>query len=295
MKEDGCLFHLLTENDLPEIWARQQRLHALSSEFDAFRLYAWQQWDRMEIAFWRAQFVLRFHLKGEPCYVAPYEAEDFPELLMQLMDHERAQGGRQLLFMKVENDTLPFPETFTASPRREYYDYLYDAQALIHMQGRSYAAKRNQISQFKRKYPWRFEPLTPENGDACLQVLNAWDHVHQGASVDAERVAIKRMLSLREDYGQCGGVLFANETPVAFSIGSHSRPALLDIIAEKALPEYIGAYSMIIQSFAAYAYERAPFTYINREEDMGLENLRNATLQLKPIRLIERTLMSTPL
>ena len=49
---------------------------------------------------------------------------------------------------------------------------------------------------------------------------------------------------------------------------------------------------MIIRAYAQYAYQRSPFTFINREEDMGLENLREAKLQLKPERLIEKTLMT---
>jgi hypothetical protein len=52
---------------------------------------------------------------------------------------------------------------------------------------------------------------------------------------------------------------------------------------------------MIIQAFAEYAYTLAPFEYVNREEDMGLENLRNAKLQLKPAMLIEKSLLTAPL
>jgi len=295
LKEDGCLFHPLAEKDLPAIWERQHLLHALSSEFDAFRLYGWLKLDQTEIMFWRNQFVLRYHAKDYICYTAPYETEDFTLLLERLAELERAAGGKTLNFLNTERPLTAFPDSFIATPRRDLYEYLYRAEDLIFMKGRDYAAKRNQIAQFKRRYDWRFEPLTTANRDACRTVLAVWDSLHPGEMPQHERVAIDRMLTMSEHYGQSGGILWADGQPIAFAIGTHPREQLLDVVVEKALPGYIGAYTMIIQSYAAYAHTLAPFSFINREEDMGLENLRNAKLQLKPERLIEKTLMSRSL
>jgi hypothetical protein len=294
-KEDDCLFHPMTDADLPLIFERQQQLAALSSEFDAFRLYVWLHYDHTQVAYWRNQFVLRFSLRGEACYTAPYETQDMPALLAALMAHERAQGGRELRFLCVEKESCRIPGQFGVTPRRDLYDYVYRADDLIHMPGRDYAAKRNQIAQFKRKYDWRFAPLTPANAGDCLSVVDRWYEAHNGTMIADERIAIERMVRCPFALGQCGAVLYADGNPVAFAVGSHPRPQLLDVVAEKALPAYIGVYSMIIQAFAEYAYTLAPFEYVNREEDMGLENLRNAKLQLKPAMLIEKSLLTAPL
>lgn len=290
-KEDGFLFHPLTETDLPIVWERQNALHVLSSEFDAYRLWVWLPLDRTEIAYWKNQYALRCQVGSEVWYVAPGETEDFFGLIRELMEYERKQGGKRFRFFNVDRNPAEFPLGFTASPRRDLFDYLYRAEDLVTLKGRDYAAKRNQISQFKRKYDWRFEPLTSANTDSALQVLNAWDASHEGGLVDYERIAIERMLRFSQPMGQSGGVLFADGVPAAFAIGSHPRRELLDVLAEKALPQYTGAYPMIMHSYAQYAFSLAPFDFINREEDMGLLNLREAKLQLKPDRLIEKTLM----
>lgn len=290
-KEDGFLFHPLTETDLPIIWERQNALHVLSSEFDAFRLWAWLPLDHTKISYWNHQFALRCQVGNEVWYVAPGETEDYFGLLHSLMDYERSQGGTVFRFFCVDRNPADFPPEFTASPRRDLFDYLYRAEDLVTLKGRDYAAKRNQISQFKRKYDWRFEPLSSANADGALQVLNAWDAAHEGGLVDYERIAIDRMLRFSRPMGQSGVLLFADGEPAAFAIGSHPRRELLDVLAEKALPQYTGAYPMIMHTYAQYAYSLAPFDYINREEDMGLANLREAKLQLKPDRLIEKTLM----
>jgi len=294
-KEDGCLFRPLSMDDLPAIWERQQKLHTLSSEFDVFRLYAWLPLDQSEIAFWRNQFVIRCQVQGETWYIAPGETEDFHALLKELISYERAAGGHTFRLLNSDRDINDYPSGFVSTQRRDLFDYIYRASDLIEMKGRDYSAKRNQVSQFKRNYDWRFEPLTSNNRSACIRLIDMWDCAHEGIMLPFERIAVERMLSLEQDYGQSGGVLFVGNEPIAFAIGSHPRSELLDIVAEKSLPNYIGSYSMIIQSYAAYAHSLAPFDYINREEDMGLENLRNAKLQLKPVALVEKTLMTLDL
>ncbi|HCF80518.1 MAG TPA: hypothetical protein DER39_02310, partial [Porphyromonadaceae bacterium] len=47
-----------------------------------------------------------------------------------------------------------------------------------------------------------------------------------------------------------------------------------------------GAYNIINQQFIEN--EAADFTYVNREEDMGIENLRNAKLSYQPDILLEK-------
>lgn len=289
------MFQPLTREALVEIRTRQRALTTLSSEFDAFRLYAWWLMDQSEVCFWRDQFVLRCQAQGETWYVGPPSLEDLPALLPRMMDYERTRGGTVFRYLNVDRTADDFPACFTAAPRRDLYDYIYRAEDLTGMNGRAYAAKRNQIAQFKRNYEWRFEPLSAENRAACRDLLSEWDASHQGAMLAQERAAIERMLTFEDDYGQSGGLLFADGSPAAFAIGSHPRDALLDIVAEKALSRYTGVYSMIIQTYARYAYSLSPFTFVNREEDMGLENLRNAKLQLNPDQLIEKTLMTASL
>lgn len=294
-KEESALFHDLNDHDLHILYGLQKKLHAFSSEYDALRLFAWLPLDATQIAYWRNCFVLRCHSGDQIWYLAPHETEDFQTLLFELEQHERQQGATRLYFYTAERDLSAFPAEYAATDRRDLYDYLYRAQDLVSMQGRAYAAKRNQIAQFKRKYQWRFEPISPVNTDAVLLLTDQWDAQHNGAMLPYERTAVERMLHAPDAFGQSGGLLFADDQPAAFAIGSHTRAALLDVLAEKALPQFIGAYSAIIQMYSEYAYSLHPFEFINREEDMGLENLRNAKLQLKPDRLIAKTLMSKQL
>jgi len=55
---------------------------------------------------------------------------------------------------------------------------------------------------------------------------------------------------------------------------------------EKAFTDIHGAYTIINQQFAEN--EAAGYDYINREEDMGIENLRQAKLSYQPDILLEK-------
>ncbi|MBQ7816636.1 MAG: DUF2156 domain-containing protein, partial [Oscillospiraceae bacterium] len=63
---------------------------------------------------------------------------------------------------------------------------------------------------------------------------------------------------------------------VAFTLASPINDNMIDIIVEKAFHDIIGAYAVINRDFARNCLQG--FEFINREDDMGQENLRKAKL-----------------
>ena len=68
----------------------------------------------------------------------------------------------------------------------------------------------------------------------------------------------------------------------AFSVGSYnSREKMAVIHIEKANPEFNGLYQFINQQFLVHEFPDA--VLVNREDDMGLEGLRQAKMSYNPI------------
>ena len=63
---------------------------------------------------------------------------------------------------------------------------------------------------------------------------------------------------------------------VAFTLASPINENMADIIVEKAFHEVNGAYAVINRDFAKNCLQS--YQFINREDDMGQENLRKAKL-----------------
>ena len=76
---------------------------------------------------------------------------------------------------------------------------------------------------------------------------------------------------------------------LAFTMGSRLDTNLFDVHFEKAREDVDGAYAAINQAFARYLRDKYPqVRYLNREDDLGLEGLRQAKLSYCPAILLEK-------
>ena len=76
---------------------------------------------------------------------------------------------------------------------------------------------------------------------------------------------------------------------MAFTAGKSLGGDTYDVFFEKAYSEVQGAYPMINREFARWIRKNHPeIRYLNREDDMGEENLRKAKLSYHPDLLLEK-------
>ncbi len=175
---------------------------------------------------------------------------------------------------------------------RDYADYVYEAEKLANLSGKKYHGKKNHINKFKKMYPdWSYEPISRENMEECFQMALRWRELNgceANPDKHAEICVTLNFLRLFEELEMRGGVLRVNGDIVAFTIGEPvgRKQDTLVVHIEKAFSEVQGAYPMINQQFAEHVGK--DFTYINREEDMGEDGLRQAKLSYKPVFLIEK-------
>ena len=75
----------------------------------------------------------------------------------------------------------------------------------------------------------------------------------------------------------------------AFTFGERSAEDTFVVHVEKALRKYQGAYTAINREFVKSLGGR--YTYIDREEDTGAENLRRAKMSYFPVFLEQKYLI----
>ncbi|MFH1060966.1 MAG: phosphatidylglycerol lysyltransferase domain-containing protein, partial [Pseudomonadota bacterium] len=177
----------------------------------------------------------------------------------------------------------------SARPDRDQSDYVYASEDLIKLAGNRFHRKKNHLNRFLKTQPHEYRPLDEGLVAAVLDMQQAWcalRECHQDPGLSAEDRAIYEALTNFGRLDYVGGAILVEGRVEAFSLGEPLNPDTAVIHIEKANPELPGIYAAINQRFVAEAW--SGMTYINREQDLGLEGLRQAKESYNPHHLVDK-------
>lgn len=238
--------------------------------------------------------VIRFRIGGgnRIGYMQPLGAGDFTPVLRALEEDVRAEGQRLrvigLTAEGVEIIRRAGIGEFACESDRDLQDYVYQTADLRDLTGRKYQSKRNHINRFETEYEYRYEAMTQAHAAECMRLETEWRRTRMGHSgeLSAEQRAMGKAFDHFDELELRGGCIFVEDKLVAFTYGSPINDHTFCIHVEKADTEYDGAFTIINQQFAARLPEQ--YTLLNREEDLGIEGLRQAKLSYHPIFLQQK-------
>lgn len=181
------------------------------------------------------------------------------------------------------------PAAFMIASDRANSDYVYLVKNLAELAGRNYAAKRNLIKQCLHQYTCLFERISDVNLGECRDLLHRWcdlRHCELDQGLSGEWQALHETLENFRAFGLLGGLVRVNGAVEAFAIGERLNRDTAVCHFEKSLPGVQGLGQLINQWFAANCL--AGFTYVNREQDLGLSGLRQAKESYHPTHLVAK-------
>lgn len=170
------------------------------------------------------------------------------------------------------------PLSYHAS--RDASEYIYEASSLVSLAGKKLHAKRNHVNAFKKTYAYHTEKINDKN------VADAASFVFARCNSDEETVAMKRFFDAYFSLDVIGMLLYVDNQIVAVTAGEFLNPETALIHLEKASTDYTGSYAAVNQLFIEKYFVSA--TYVNREEDMGIEGLRRAKMSYRPAFLLDK-------
>jgi hypothetical protein len=181
------------------------------------------------------------------------------------------------------------PGRFICEPEPDRFDYVYRVSELISLEGNKFKQKRNHLNMFRKQYQFTYLPLTEDLlGEVELAEIE-WCEKHDCDSqenLDAEKTGILEATRHFHQLRFQGGVLKVEGKVVAFTFGEALTKDTVVIHIEKADPDVRGAYQMINQQFLEHQWPH--MTWVNREEDLGIEGLRKAKAAYNPAKMIEK-------
>ena len=183
-----------------------------------------------------------------------------------------------------------YPDRFQWDTERNWADYVYSREQLASLAGKKLHGKRNHIKRFIDRHPeWKYETITEDNVEECICMAKEWCRQHcvqEDDEKEEEAHLVNRALRSFRTLHMKGGLLRIKEGVIAFTLGCPITKDTFDVNFEKAFGDIQGAYPMINQQFVLH--ELQDYTYINREEDLGIEGLRKAKLSYAPVFLLEK-------
>lgn len=197
----------------------------------------------------------------------------YPKAELILIPHEYVQTQPEL------NDYFEVRED------RDWADYIYSVDKMVELSGKKLAKKKNLISQFVRAYPnYKVMQITADKLDVILQFTLKWKRERGADSsyLSTEIKAIENTLKHWNNLPVDGLIICLNSRIAGYSIFS---PQSLDMVTEhfeKYDPDKKGAAQ--VTSWETARYLQGRYTWINREQDIGLMGLRQAKLSYVPDR-----------
>ena len=185
-----------------------------------------------------------------------------------------------------------FDEVLEIKEDRDGSDYIYLVSDLANLPSKNYQKKRNHCSRFVRENPdYKFIVMSSENIHRAKQFEADWCLRYdcgRGRDLSSEQRGIMELLDNFESLGLKGAMIETNGEIVAMSIAAEINSRMVDVMVEKAYHDVNGAYAIINRDFAANCF--SSYELINREDDMGAENLRKAKMSYFPYEIRKKYL-----
>ncbi len=253
-----------------------------SCEKVAATLMMWRDFYKIEWAIYEKTLIIRYldALGGKIAYLTPI-GENVEAVVKKL---------GKVTYSGVCKEDLEkiIDENSEVIPNRNNFDYIYSAQALRTFSGKKLHSKKNFLNRFRKTYNYEFT-LSPKK-DELVEFFKMIDkkYPHYDETGTAELNETIDMIENSELFGVHIGAITVEGKIVAATVGTKIDDTLY-VHIEKADREYIGSYQAIVSEFVS-AFDDVE--YVNREDDLGDDGLRQSKLSYNPLYLIEKYIIN---
>lgn len=229
-----------------------------------------------------------------------YEPEKLKHSILEAKERFEKKGYKFSIRLLPEHmkDIIEsaFPEELEFIDDRPNYDYVYGRSDLENLKGRAYHGKKNHLNFFQNNYSYEYVELTPNMTEKVMVFLEEFNArkgelpAHEKEWLLMETDAMRDVMMNLDKLDYIAGAILIDGKMEAFTIGGKLSSNEIDVNVEKANSQIRGLYVAINNEFCKHLPE--DIKLVNREEDMGIENLRKAKLSYKPVELIKKYIVN---
>lgn len=256
------------------------RLRAISirlSEFSFANLYLFRNTHRYEVVHDGDCIHITGYTGDDQKFVLPLCDRNEPDL-----DHiDELLDNYEMIFPVCDCWLRYFdPRNFDIHHNEDDSDYIYTVEKMATYSGRNLSKKRNLLKQFNNSHSYTRKPLDKENIKIAAQILTDWQNETPAAAADTDFYAAMEALDNMEILGLSGFLYIIDDKPGAYVLGEAITDDTFVLHFAKGLTEFKGVYQFMYNDLAKEIHGK--YNYINFEQDLGLQSLRQAKSSYKP-------------
>lgn len=259
-----------------EIYEKNMYLGAERSFANSF---IWRHGYGIEYALCHGKIFIRGKHGGETYYLMPAGEKCEGCCIESIINmvHEKSEKVIFKQLSKEEADMLSEKFGFVIEEDRDSADYIYLTEKMISLKGKKLHAKRNFLNRFK-KTEYEYEAINRENIEEAKAFVLAT--LEKKTDTEDEEKSVNELFDNYFALCQSGAILRNKQGIIAVTVGEKLNKETAIIHLEKANADIPGAYTAINQMFLENQF--ADTKFVNREEDMGIEGLRQAKMSYYP-------------
>ncbi len=261
----------------------------MSCEYNFANLFVWQDVSKLSWTIYKGRLLI-YDAVDYQCSFMPLGIDFSPREFVNL-SQKLIKTGLSPDFCLVGSKYInEFPEIenyYNIKKQRDYAEYIYNVEKLTNLTGTKLHKKRNLIAQFKRSFPdFKVATLKQEYDskiiDFSQNLMNRLDK--QSKTSVQEFNALKKALEYFDELELEGLIISIKDKIIAFSVFNELNSFTYDIQFEKADHDFKGASQVINHETAKYL--ESSCKYLNREQDLGINGLRQSKMSYEPLKLL---------
>lgn len=260
-----------------------QKHETRASEFTFTNFFTWRKARNYEYTIYKEHLIVSYKEEVNRIFYQP--VGETPDKIIA----ELVEVYPDSYFERVEKSVaVKTTENAVISHQRDMDDYVYLLTDLKELKGQKYMTKRNFVRRFEKNVP-EVMILDKRWVSQCLQLQEEWCNMRNCEDdpyLKGDDLAVKEALTHFDALGLFGIVVVVAGKVEAFAIGEALNDDTFVEHFEKANIKLPGIYQYVLYQFV----KKIPhtFTFINREQDLGIPGLRKAKKSYHPIRMIEK-------
>ena len=209
--------------------------------------------------------------------------------ISQILLKELLSKGYKMIFvsesLKQKYATMFSLSQIELTANRDDADYVYLRSDLVDLKGKQFHKKKNHLNAFLKNYEAKVSVMDVGNKADADFVLEKW--YGQNKNIESDYHTAKKAIKLFEELNLFGIIVYVKDEAVGFALGEYFCDGTAFCTHfEKGLNDISGIYQFLNWKLACMLDEKT--VYINREQDLGDEGMRQAKMTYRPVKFVEK-------